>query len=112
MQCDINNGVTVTLTLDIAAFAALQQALVYYVDKGDVPPGSPARDLMWKLTTHLKSLSAPPPSLLKPEETLPATLPENPVNENLTLIPDDTPPVPEYEWDEEDPNPPQETADA
>lgn len=56
MKCDINTSVSISLSLDLTAFATIQRALAFYVERAPLQAGDPAKDLQWKFAAMLTNL--------------------------------------------------------
>lgn len=103
MHCEITPRTVITLELDMPAFAALQAALTYYVERAMVDPGSHVKALMWQLThAQIKMAKDAPTKVVEtdtkpPQQTLP---PPNPLDEIVSIATDEVPAFPEAEWDE------------
>lgn len=113
MRCDADISPTITLHLDVPTFQLMQTALSFYVERGNVPPGSPAREMMWKFAGILAGINKPktetPPALPGPSSAPPAAPalpppqpvgnPTPPLAETVSMA---TVEAPEEEWDIEE----------
>jgi hypothetical protein len=70
MRCDADITPTITLHLDVPTFQLMLTAISFYVERGSLPPGSSARELMWKFSGILSGINKP-----KTEEPTPAAIP-------------------------------------
>jgi hypothetical protein len=88
MKTSINTSVDLNLTLQ--ELSILQEALTYYVENAPLPSGSPARDLMWAITTeHRKILVQERNRQSEPlrPQVLPSVLPTLPLDEVIEANP-------------------------
>jgi hypothetical protein len=84
MKTSVTTSVDLNLTLQ--ELAILQEALTYYVENASLPSGSPARDLMWAVTTEQRKILVQERNRAQEPvraAILPPTVPVRPLDEVL-----------------------------